>query len=149
MAEKTLVTLTNMCMVCDGKKVLVQDRVDTRWGGIAFPGGHVEQGESFTDSVIREVWEETGLTVINPRLCGVKDWCDESGRYIILFYKADKFTGELRSSEEGEVYWTEISDIDKSRFACDMDKMIDVFTNDEISEFFYDRQGDEWNIRLQ
>lgn len=62
--EKTI--LTNMCMVYDDNgNVLVQDRVDPNWPGITFPGGHVEHGESFVASVIREVKEETGLDITN------------------------------------------------------------------------------------
>ena len=54
-SEKTV--LTNMCMIYDDDgNVLVQDRRDSDWGGITFPGGHVEKGESFTDAVIREVY---------------------------------------------------------------------------------------------
>ena len=43
-----------------------------RWSGYAFPGGHVENGESFAESVIREIYEETGLTIQNPQLVGIK-----------------------------------------------------------------------------
>ena len=58
--EKTI--LTNMCMVYDDQgNVLVEDRSKPEWPGITFPGGHVEHGESFVASVIREVKEETGL----------------------------------------------------------------------------------------
>ena len=57
------VIITNMCMLRDGTRVLVQDRIDPDWPGLTFPGGHVEQGESLTDAVIREVYEETGLTI--------------------------------------------------------------------------------------
>lgn len=42
MAEKTI--LTNMCMVYDGERILVQERVKDDWSGITFPGGHVEKG---------------------------------------------------------------------------------------------------------
>ena len=73
MRSKETVEFTNMCMVYDGDKVLVQDRVKGSWTGIAFPGGHVEQGEPFTDAVIREVYEETGLQIASPQLCGIKD----------------------------------------------------------------------------
>ena len=68
------VEFTNMCMVCDKNKVVVIDRKKKDWPGITFPGGHVESGESFTDAVIREIQEETGLTIYSPRLCGIKDW---------------------------------------------------------------------------
>ena len=64
---------TNMCMISDGRgNVLVQDRRNPDWPGITFPGGHVEPEEAFTDSVVREVFEETGLTIEDPILCGTK-----------------------------------------------------------------------------
>ena len=76
------VTLTNMCMVYDDAgNVLVQDKVDKKWSGLTFPGGHIEKGESFVDSVIREVFEETGLTIEKPRICGTKDWLRDDGSF--------------------------------------------------------------------
>lgn len=93
------VELMNMCVLRRGSKVLVQDRIDPNWPGVAFPGGHVEKGESFTDAVIREVQEETGLTISSPRLCGIKDWCEDGVRHVVLLYRAEQFTGTLRSSD--------------------------------------------------
>lgn len=81
------VTLTNMCMVYDDAgNVLVQDKVDKKWSGLTFPGGHIEKGESFVDSVIREVYEETGLTIEKPRICGTKDWLRVTAQGILLFF---------------------------------------------------------------
>ncbi|MBO5396199.1 MAG: 8-oxo-dGTP diphosphatase [Clostridia bacterium] len=152
MAEAEKVVLTNMCMVYDGDKVLVQDRLNKNWKGLTFPGGHVEKYESFTDAVIREVKEETGLTVFSPQLCGIKQWPHtEDTRYIVLFYKTDKFTGELRSSEEGEVFWMNIDDFRKSDMASDMSEMLDIFLDDNKGEFYYysgDNPG-EWKYEIK
>lgn len=68
MAKQETAIFTNMCMIYDKDKVLVQDRIKDDWKGIVFPGGHVEPQESFVDSVIREVYEETGLTISNVEL---------------------------------------------------------------------------------
>lgn len=138
MQRAEVVTLTNMCMVYNGNKVLVQDRTDKNWSGITFPGGHVEKGESFVDSVIREVFEETGLTISSPVLCGIKDFYkNDNSRYIVLFYKTDKFTGELKSSDEGEVFWSDFDKLHDLSLAQDMDDMIKVFCDDNLSEFYY------------
>lgn len=97
--------IVNMCMIYSGELILVQDKINAEWGGLTFPGGHVEAAESLTDAVIREVFEETGLTVASPRLCGIKDWVNDDGsRYMVLFYKTDKFSGKLKPSCEGDVF---------------------------------------------
>ena len=145
MKRTEIVTITNMCMIYDGTKVLVQEKVDDDYCGITFPGGHVEKGESFTDAVIREVLEETGLKISSPRLCGIKDWTNDDGsRYMVLFYKTDKFEGELSSSEEGDVHWIELEKMKKSNLAEGMDKMLEVFLSEDLSEYFFYKENDEW-----
>lgn len=149
MSRQIPVTLTNMCMVCDGDKVLVQDRVDPDWPGITFPGGHVESGESFCASVIREVYEETGLTIESPRLCGIKEWENTDGsRYVVLLYRTDKFSGELKSSDEGAVYWTSLSTLSTLRLTEHFDKVLEVYLRDDLSEFYYKRTDTDWEIQL-
>ena len=93
-----MVELTNLCMIKDGDEYLLQNRVKKDWQGYTFPGGHIEPGESIVQSAIREVKEETGLTMKNPRLVGVKQFWVKSGRYIVFLFSATKFSGELRSS---------------------------------------------------
>lgn len=150
MARIEKVTMTNMCMVFDGDKVLVQDKKDDDYSGITFPGGHVEKGESFTDAVIREVFEETGLIISAPQLCGIKDWMEEDGtRYVVLFYKSDKFEGIVTSSEEGEVYWTTLEDMKKKKLAKGMDKMLEVFLDENISEYFFYKENGKWVEELK
>ena len=145
MAEAKPVVLTNMCMVRDGEKVLVQIRNDKRWGGAVFPGGHIEDGESITDSVIREVFEETGLTVLSPVLCGVKNFYNDDGdRYIVFLFKSDKFEGNVRSSSEGEVFWVE----EKKLFELDtvpgFEELYEMFCSPKVSELWY--QDDTFDI---
>lgn len=145
MARTELVEFTNMCMVYDGDKVLAQDKISKTWGGAIFPGGHVEPNEDFTDAVIREVYEETGLTISCPRLCGIKDWYNDDGsRYVVLLYKTDKFTGELKPSEEGEVFWVSLDEFKKLNLASEMEKMLEVFLNDDLSEMCYHKENGEW-----
>lgn len=150
MDRKQQVTITNMCMVYQDNRVLVQDKVDRGWSGMTFPGGHVEMNESFTDAVVREVFEETGLTIYSPRLCGIKDFVNEDGsRYMVLFYKTDKFEGSLKSSDEGEVYWIDLEKLQSMELAHDMDKILEIFLNDNLSEFFYYLKDGEWVCELK
>jgi len=143
------VEFTNMCMICNEDKVVVINRKKKDWPGITFPGGHVEAGEAFTDAVIREVKEETGLTVYSPQLCGIKDWYENECRYVVLLYKATRFEGELRSSEEGDVKWVQTDKLGELELSLDMNDMIRVFTEDELSEFFYYVKDNKWEYELK
>ena len=147
MARMEEVELTNMCMVCDGKgNVLVQNKKgDRTWHGWNFPGGHVEQGEFVTPSVLREIREETGLTIEIPKLCGIKEFQKEQDgkRFIVFLYVASRFSGELRSSAEGDVFWYPLSELKRSKKLADgFSEMLPVFTSDEISEVFYTNNWD-------
>ena len=136
MSRKSEIELTNMCLICDGNKVLVQEKAGTN--GLVFPGGHVEEGESLLESVVREMKEETGLTIENPKVCGFKDWIQEAGtRYIVLLYKTHKFTGELKSSDEGRVFWIDRADIDSVNLIWNMKELLEIFDTDLYSEFFF------------
>lgn len=133
--------ITNMCMIENIKNgtVLVQNRKKGSWTGIAFPGGHVEQGESIVDSVIREVKEETNLDIHNLKLCGVKDWYDKksNNRYIVFLFKAEAHLGNLlENGAEGDVYWVKKESLYELNLAHGFDKMLDVILNDTLNEYF-------------
>ena len=150
MAREEKAVFTNMCMVTDGVgNVLVQDRLNPDWPGITFPGGHVEPDESFTQSVIREVFEETGLTVENPVLCGTKQFQTKTGaRYVVFFYKATKYHGTLRSSDEGKVFWLPRNELADQILAPDMMEMVRVMESDNLSEFYYQKVNGAWQCTL-
>ena len=146
MARIEKVSFTNMCMITDGQgNVLVQNRNDPNWPGIAFPGGHVEAGESFVDAVVREVYEETGLTVSDLTLCGIKNWMDTDGlRYFVTCYKTSTFSGEIRSSDEGEVFWTPLDSLDKLNLCDNMQNMLKLFLDDHLTEHYFYIENGNW-----
>ncbi len=138
MSRTSTVELTNLCMIYQGDKILVQERVWDGQKGVIFPGGHVEMYESLHASVIREMKEETGLTIENPVPCGFKDWINEDGsRYLVLLYKTNRCSGELRSSEEGRVFWTTREEFEHLPVMWNMREALEILDSDVYSECFW------------
>ena len=109
----------------------------------------MEPGESVVDSVIREMQEETGLTVITPKLCGIKQFPIDGGRYLVFFFRADHFEGTLHSSEEGKVEWIRRQDLSALSTVTDFMQMLQVFDDDTLTEFQYVADGDDWKVCLK
>ena len=136
-------------MVCDGDKVVVIDRKKPNWPGVTFPGGHVEKDESLTDSVIREVKEETGLTIKKPLLCGMEEFkTDKEDRYFMFFYKTDKYSGKIKSSKEGEVFWVDIRDLHKYKLSHDLKRILRVINDNNLSEIIYYKKQNKWLSKI-
>lgn len=144
MAEPTI--LTNLCLVTDPEgRLLMQNRVDPDWSGWTLPGGHVEPGESFVHSAIREVEEETGLTIEDPVLCGVTQFPTDSGaRYIVLFFRATRYHGTLRGSSEGEVRWVDRAELPKLTLTPSLMDYIEIIESGTLSELYWEKRDDEW-----
>ena len=143
------VELTVLCLIEDGDKILLQNREKKDWRGYALPGGHLEPGESFVDAVIREMKEETGLSILDPRLVGVKQFPIENGRYVVLLFKAAQWSGELRSSEEGQMEWIKYSDLSTAKTVDDLEDLLKVMNTSELTEFQYLVSEDEWTVSIR
>ena len=125
MSRTTPTILCNLCMVEDleNGKVVLQYRSPekTHWAGYAFPGGHIEEGESLVESITTSM-------------------CIE---YIVFCYKATKFTGHLRSSDEGEVSWVEKDQLEKLDLSYDMLPLLEVMEDPDLSEYYYRKRTDD------
>ncbi len=147
-------TLCNMCMIEDVTtgRVLVQHRLPkptNPWCGLTFPGGHVEYGESITASTIREIYEETGLTVSNLHMCGVVEWevpekpqstvwqdNIPKSKYIVFMFRTNTFKGKLKSSAEGQMEWMTLDEMRNGGLAPHMEQYLSVLLEDDVPQAY-------------
>ena len=141
MSRAQSVILTNMCLIEDGQGNVVMQIRDPkryRWSGYALPGGHIEPHEGLVESVIREVKEETGLTINDPQLVGMKHlYTKEDERYLVFLYRASDYVGDIHSTDEGEIKWIPRKELPKLDLAYDMLNLLRVFEEDDLNELFY------------
>lgn len=119
---------TNMCMVYKGDKILVMNRLKSDWPGLTFPGGHVEKGELFSDAVKREMNEETGLVLHSVEYVGYIVWPlpNKGVNDVALLYRSNDFSGTIKSSREGEVFYIKKSEIRNYPPSLDFDKVLEL-----------------------
>ena len=129
-------------MITDTKGlVLVQERLpkpSNPWSGLTFPGGHVEAGETVVASVIREVQEETGLTITNIVPAGYIQWYNPNrqSQYFVFLFKTSSYSGELQGSSEGNVKWMTLDEMLAGPLAPNMKKYLAVFQNEDIPQAY-------------
>src|SRR5215217_6701969 len=92
-----------MLLSLEHRNKKLNDIHEGKWNGL---GGKFESGESPEECVIREVSEESGLSIQNPKLCGLLMFPKFKGNdwYVVVF-TATEFIGELMDSPEGKLEW--------------------------------------------
>ena len=73
----------------------------------------------------------------------------ENGRYVVLLFKATQWSGNLISSEEGQMEWIKYSDLSKVKTVDDFDDLLKVMNTPELTEFQYLVSGDEWTVSIR
>jgi len=103
-------------MVYRNKKA--NDIHEGKWNGL---GGKLEAGETPEECVIREIYEESGLSIRDPKLCGLLTFPKFKGNdWYVFVFTANEFNGKLIDSPEGKLEW--IPD----------EKILDLWESDHI-----------------
>lgn len=129
MSRKSRVILTTMCFIYrnDGS-FLVENRIKNDWPGLNLPGGHVEDEESIPESCIREIKEETGLSLPLEMLepCGYYEWNvpQEGVRHLCLLFRTNDFSGTLKDSSEGHVFWIKKEELKNYPLSADLEEVL-------------------------
>lgn len=108
--------LTTLCYIEQDEKYLMLHRIKKendmnkdKWIGV---GGHFEQGESPEECLLREVKEETGLTLTSWKFRGIVTFVsNEFPEEYMCLYTAEGFEGELLPCNEGTLEWVEKSKV--------------------------------------
>ena len=108
--------MTTLCYIEKDDSYLMLHRVSKKndvnkdkWIGV---GGHFEEGESPDECLMREVYEETGLTLTSHRFRGIVTFSQEGyGTEYMCLYTADGFEGEMKPCSEGVLEWVKKEDI--------------------------------------
>ncbi len=81
-----------------------------KWNGL---GGKLEKGESPEECVVREVLEESGLSLLNQKLAGIITFPNFDGKHdwIVYLYKSDSFIGNIVDSNEGTLEWIDTNQL--------------------------------------
>lgn len=103
--------LATLCYIKKNNQTLMLHRVkkendihEGKWNGL---GGKFEAGETPEECIIREVKEESGLNIINPKLHGFISFplFDEIQDWFVFIFSAHEFTGHIIESDEGILKW--------------------------------------------
>ena len=100
---------TTLCYIEKNEKYLMlyrnkkkNDINQGKWIGV---GGHKEEGETIEECLLREVYEETGLKLLNFELCGKLHFYIDDIYEISYLYKSSAFEGNLIDCDEGKLEW--------------------------------------------
>lgn len=109
--DQTVAVVTVFGILINQGRVLMIRRAREPYKGLCtVPGGHKKHGESLEEACLREMAEESGLTLAQPVFAGlmeveVRGDCRD---FLSVYFAFDDYSGELESSGEGEVFWSSL-----------------------------------------
>lgn len=95
-----------------------------------------------------DTWNKLGRWV-NKGTKGIALLIDRDVPYVVLLFKATQWSGDLISSEEGQMEWIKYSDLSVVKTVDDFDDLLKVMNTPELTEFQYLVSGDEWTVSIR
>lgn len=141
-------TKATICEIIYGGKILLQYKAagkfgEGKWNG---PGGKIRPDETPLEGVIREVREETGLTIIDPEMNGLIDFYfgeKDKPDWITYIFRVTEFSGELKPNDEGELRWFNVDDIPYEDMWLDDEHWLPAFISGKTinGTFWFNEEG--------
>ncbi len=142
--------IATLCHILKDEKLLLQKKSKglfgaDKWNGI---GGKLKRNETPEEGVKREVFEETGLRILNPEFHGTLSFYFDNGKepdWIVYVFSAKAFEGKPRPSEEGALRWFAFKGIPYDEMWQDDRHWLPLFLKDKKFEgdFYFDKEGKE------
>jgi len=105
-----------------GKRHPDPDKADSAFrsaGEWSLPGGKLEWGESFEDGAVREVKEETGITIKGPKVISVHNCKNQHAHFMTVGLSTHEWEGEAKVMEPDEMtewQWFNLDDLPSPRY---------------------------------
>ncbi len=141
MEERFCSKLTVGLLLINEDKILMMKRKNTGYmdGMYAFVAGHVEEGESLKQAMVREAKEEAGIDINEDDLefiCGIRE--KSHCRYINFFFKADKYSGipQIMEKDKCEILeWIDINNIPENTIEAEKRAINNYFNKVPFDEY--------------
>ena len=73
----------------------------------------------------------------------------EGGRYVVLLFKANEYSGTVVSSDEGQMVWVDSNHLPEIHTVDDFEDLIRVINNPDLTEFQYLVDGETWTVSIK
>lgn len=135
-----------MCMIInrDDSSILVLDKIEkNNIKGLTFIGGHVEDGESIYESMLREIQEESNLKLSDLEYSGMIEWDDKDARLLGFLYKAyidnSMLSDIIYENREGNLAFYNLAEFKRLKKAIYMDEILSIYEG-EYKEIYINEE---------
>ena len=147
-----------LCHIIDGNRLLLKEATrgvsKGKWNG---PGGKFEKGETPQQCAVRETFEETGIKMTKPFFHGKLYFFMNGKRRLSIegfLFSSRRFTGRIKSTEEGPVRWFSINNLPREKMWEDDRYWLDLMLESRKFDayFWYDRHNKkviEYRIKMK